>query len=138
MAKYVVDDYKTSSYEKNYKIPLINIIPAVVWSIPLHQKLFPDASWLMMFGICTVFVILYCALCYMPIIAAAPCIAGVIIFTGLFWVFADYIVNDVGRIVVKVGIAGFFGFMEVAVFANATVPWLEKKFSNRPKIKVIK
>ena len=127
MAKYVVEDFKKSSYEKNYKLPLINIIPAIVWSIPVHQKLFPEASWWMTFGLCAVFVILYCALSYMPIIAAIPCIASVIMFSGLFWVFADYIGNDIGRIVMKVLIVVVFGFMELAVFANATVPWLESR-----------
>lgn len=50
MAKYIVEDYKINAYEKNYRIPLVNIIAAIVWSIPLHQKLFPDASWWMTFG----------------------------------------------------------------------------------------
>ena len=45
MAKYIVEETKTTSYEKNYKLPLVNIVPAIVWSIPLHQKLFPDAGW---------------------------------------------------------------------------------------------
>ena len=134
MAKYVVEDFKKSSYEKNYKLPLINIIPAIVWSIPVHQKLFPEASWWMTFGLCAVFVILYCALSYMPIIAAIPCIASVVMFSGLFWVFADYIGNDVGRIVVKVLIVVVFGFMELAVFANATVPWLEGRKGKKPRV----
>ena len=137
MAKYIVEDIKTSSYEKNYKIPMVNIVPAIVWSIPLHQKLFPDASWLVTFGICAAFVILYCVLSYMPIIAAVPWIAGVIIFTGLFWVFADYIGNDVARIIVKILIAAFFGFMELAVFANATIPWLESKNPQKPRVRRI-
>ena len=134
MAKYVVEDFKKSSYEKNYKLPLINSIPAIVWSIPAHQKLFPEASWWMTFGLCGVFVILYCALSYMPIIAAIPCIASVVMFSGLFWVFADYIGNDIGRIVVKVLIVVVFGFMELAVFANATVPWLEGRRGKTPRI----
>ena len=113
---------------------MINIIPAIVWSIPVHQKLFPEASWWMTFGLCAVFVILYCALSYMPIIAAIPCIASVIMFSGLFWVFADYIGNDIGRIVMKVLIVVVFGFMELAVFANATVPWLEGRRGKTPRI----
>ena len=40
MAKYIVTDSYKPSYEKNYKLPLINIVPAVIWSIPFHQKLF--------------------------------------------------------------------------------------------------
>lgn len=137
MAKYIVEDIKTNSYEKNYKIPLINIVPAVVWSIPFHQKLFPDASWWMTFGICAAFVVLYCALSYMPFISAVPCIAGVIIFTALFWVFADYIGNDIARIVVKVVIAAFFGFVELALFANATIPWLDRKNPQTPRVRRI-
>jgi hypothetical protein len=134
MAKYIVEDIKTSSYEKNYKIPLVNMISAIVWSIPLHQKLFPDASWWVTFGVCVAFVIICCALRYMPIIAAAPCIAGMIIFTGLFWVFADYIGNSVFRIIVKIIIVAFFGFMELAVLANATLPWLENRNLKIPRI----
>lgn len=137
MAKYIVEDIKTSSYEKNYKMPLINIIPAVVWSIPLHQKLFPDAGWWMTFGLCAVFVIVYCALTYMPVIAVAPCIAGVIIFTALFWVFADYMGNDIARIVVKVLIAGFFGLLEFTLLINATLPWLERKNPQKPRVRKI-
>lgn len=137
MAKYIVEDFKTNKYNKNYKIPLVNIVPAIVLSIPLHQKLFPDASGWMTFGICVAFVILYCALSYMPIIATAPCIAGVVIFTGLFWVFADYIGNDIARIIVKIVIMAFFGFMELAIFANATIPWLDRKNPQKPRVRRI-
>ncbi|MFR3728300.1 hypothetical protein [Lacrimispora sp.] len=138
MAKYIVEDSYKPSYEKNYKLPLINIIPAVVWSIPVHQKLFPDAGWWATFGLCALFVIVYVTLSYLPIIVAVPGIAGVIIFTALFWVFADYIGNSVVRIIVKILIAAFFGFMELAIFANATVPWLEGKEANKPRIRVEK
>ena len=30
-----------------------------IWSIPLHQKLFPDANWWMTFGLCAAFVVLF-------------------------------------------------------------------------------
>ena len=46
-------------------------------------------------------------------VVIAPGIASVIIFSGLFWVFADYIGNQIVGIIVKVII--------VAIFANATV-----------------
>ena len=95
MAKYIVEDRYKASYEKNYKFPLINIIPAVVWSIPVHQKLFPDAGWWVTFGLCALFVIAYVILSYLPIIVVVPAVASVIIFSGLFWVFADYIGNHV-------------------------------------------
>jgi hypothetical protein len=136
MAKYIVTDSYKPSYEKNYKLPLINIVPAVIWSIPFHQKLFPDAGWWMTFGLCAAFVVVYVALSYFPIIAAVPSIAGVIILTALFWVPADYIGNNVVRIIVKVLIAIICGFVELGIFANATVPWLEGKEANKPRIRV--
>ena len=43
MAKYVIVPDKHEKIEKNYVFPFINIVPAVVWSIPIHQKLFPKA-----------------------------------------------------------------------------------------------
>ena len=136
MAKYIVTDSYKPSYEKNYKLPLINIVPAVIWSIPFHQKLFPDAGWWMTVGLCATFVVVYVALSYFPIIAAVPSIAGVIILTALFWVPADYIGNNVVRIIVKVLIAIVCGFVELGIFANATVPWLEGKEANKPRIRV--
>lgn len=138
MAKYIVTDSYKPSYEKNYKLPLINIVPAVIWSIPFHQKLFPDAVWWMTFGLCTAFVVVYVALSYFPIIAAVPSIAGVIILTPLFWVLADYIGNNVVSIIVKVLIAIVCWFVELGIFANATVPWLEGKEANKPRIRVEK
>ena len=39
MAKYIVEDVKTSKFEKNYKFPLINLIPAIVWCILLFSTL---------------------------------------------------------------------------------------------------
>ena len=92
----------------------------------------------MTFGLCALFVIIYVTLSYLPIIVAVPAVAGVIIFTGLFWLFADYIGNQVARIIVKILIAAFFGLMEFAIFANATVPWLEGKEANKPRIRVEK
>lgn len=138
MAKYIITDSYKPSYEKNYKLPLINMVPAVIWSIPFHQKLFPDAGWWMTFGLCTAFVVVYVALSYFPIIAAVPSIAGVIILTLLFWVPADYIGNNVARIIVKVLIAIVCGFVELGIFVNATVPWLEGKQANKPRIRVEK
>ena len=89
MAKYIVTDSYKPSYEKSYKLPMINIVPAVVWSIPIHQKLFPDASWWMTFGLCLAFVVMYVAVSFIPWVVIAPAVASVIIFSGLFWVFAD-------------------------------------------------
>lgn len=119
-------------------MPMINIIPAIVWSIPFHQKLFPNAGWWLTFGLCAVFVIAYVALSYIPWVVIAPGIASVIIFSGLFWVFADYIGNQIARIIVKVIIVAVFAFVEIAIFANATVPWLEGREANKPRIRVEK
>ena len=45
MAKYIIEDMNTASFEKNFKLLFVNLIPAFVWSIPVHQKLFPDADF---------------------------------------------------------------------------------------------
>lgn len=94
------------------------------------KPLFPNAGWWLTFGLCAVFVIAYVALSYIPWVVIAPGIASVIIFSGLFWVFADYIGNQIVRIIVKVII--------VAIFANATVSWLEGREVNKPRIRVEK
>ena len=112
MAKYIVEERTAPRYEKNYKLPMVNIIPAIVWSIPLHQKLFPDASWWGTLFLCALFVVVYWYLSMKPIIAAIPCVAGVVMFTALFWVFADYIGNAPARIIVKIIILGVFIMIE--------------------------
>lgn len=50
--------------------------------------------------------------------------------------FADYIGNQIVRIIVKVIIVAIFSLLEIAIFANATVPWLESKEANKPRIRV--
>ena len=64
MSKYVIVPDKNEKYQKDYKFPCINIIPAVVWSIPIHQKLFPDAPFwaVALFTIAFIFVYLYVSL----------------------------------------------------------------------------
>ena len=138
MAKYIVEERTALRYEKNYKLPMVNIIPAIVWSIPLHQKLFPDASWWGTLFLCAMFVVVYWYLSMKPIIAAIPCVAGVVMFTALFWVFADYIGNTPARIIVKIIILGVFIMIELCVWINATLPWLESKEANKPRIRVEK
>lgn len=137
MAKYVVDSYKPT-FEKNFKFPLINLIPGIIWSMPLHQKLFPEASGWVTFGLCAAFVVLYLFLSYSPIVAAIPCIAGVVIFTMLAWAPADHIENDVVRIIVKILILAFMVVLEFCVFINATLPWMESKLANKPSIRAEK
>lgn len=117
-------------------MPLINIIPTIVWNIPFRQKLFPDTGWWVTFGLCAAFVVVYVALSYIPWAVLIPGIASVIIFSGLFWVFADYIGNQIVRIIVKVIIVAIFALLEIGIFANATVSWLERKDANKPRIRV--
>lgn len=135
MARYIVEDIKTESFQKNFKLPFVNLIPAFIWSIPLHQKMFPDASWWTTFALCGLFIIAYMVLSFLPIITVAPCVAGVIIFTALAWAPADMIGNNVVRIIVKIVILAFFIMLELCVWINATLPWLERKFPNRPNIR---
>lgn len=40
------------------------------------------------------------------------------------------------RIIVKVIIVAIFAFVEIVIFANATVPWLEGREANKPRIRV--
>lgn len=134
MATYIVQTDNTKRYQKNYGLPLINIIPAVVWSIPFHQKLFPDASFWVTLGLCGLFVLLYVFLSFSPVISAIPCIASVVILTAMFWVFPDTIDNAMVRIIIKIIILAIAIFIEIGIFANATVPWLETKANNKPRI----
>lgn len=69
MAKYIVEETKTSKYEKNFKFPLINLIPAIVWCIPVHQKLSPLAGTMGAFIAVAAFFILYILLSYVPIVS---------------------------------------------------------------------
>lgn len=138
MARYIVEDIKTEGFQKNFMLPFVNLIPAFVWSIPVHQKLFPDADFWITFALCGLFVIAYIALSFLPIITVIPCVAGVIIFTAMAWAPAGMIGNNVVRIIVKVVIIAFFIMLELCVWINSTLPWLERKFPNRPNIRVIK
>lgn len=65
------------------------------------------------------------------------CTCRVIIYTALFWVFANHIGNNVVQIIVKVLIAGFFGLLELALFANSMIPWLESKNPQKPRARRI-
>lgn len=101
MAKYIVEDVKTSKYEKNFKFPLINLIPAIVWSIPVYQKAEPMIGTLGAYGVVAVFFIAYVLLSYVPVIALVPAVAGVIMMTAMLWAPADHIGNNVVRIIVS-------------------------------------
>jgi len=136
MAKYYIQTKSTSNYQKKYGFPLINIIPAIVWSIPLHQKLFPDASFWVTLGLCGLFVLVYVFLSFSPVVSAIPCVASVVMLTAMFWALVDGIDSNIIRGIIKIIILAIAVFVELGIFANALVPWLEKKEAN--KIKVIK
>ncbi len=138
MAKYIVEDVKTSKFEKNYKFPLINLIPAIVWSIPVYQKVSPIFGTLGAYGAVAAFIILFMALSYMPFVAAVPGVAGIIMLTAMLWAPADHIGNNVARVIVKGLIIVFIIMVEFCIWINATLPWLESKEANKPIIRVEK
>lgn len=127
MAKYVIVPDKYEKYEKNYVFPFINIVPAVVWSIPIHQKLFPEAGFWVVALYTVAFIALYLFVSLKPIIAGVPCIAGVVIYTLTIWIPINYIENNVVRIILKGVALVFVILVELAIWTNATLPWLQEK-----------
>ena len=138
MAKYIVEETKTSKYEKNFKFPLINMIPAIVWCIPVHQKLSPLAGTMGAFIAVAAFLMLYVILSYVPIAALAPSVASVVMMTAMLWAPADHIGNNVARIIVKGIILVIMVLIEFCVLINATLPWLERKTATLPRVRKIK
>ena len=137
MAKYIVEETKTSKYEKNFKFPLINLIPAIVWCIPVHQKLSPLAETMGAFIAVAAFFILYVLLSYVPIAALAPGVASVIMMTAMLWAPADHIGNNVARIIVKAVILIIAIMIEFCIVINVTLPWLERKTATPPRVRKI-
>ncbi len=135
MAKYIVEDTKTSKYEKNFKFPLINLIPAIVWCIPVHQKLLPFIGAMGAYIAVAAFFILYILLSYVPIAALAPGVASVIMMTAMLWAPADHIGNSIARIIVKCIILAIMVLIEFCVLINATLPWLERKTATPPRVR---
>ena len=127
MAKYVIVPDKHEKFEKNYVFPFINIVPAVVWSIPIHQKLFPEAGFWIVALYMVAFIALYLYVSLKPIIAGVPCIAGVVIYTLTIWIPINYIENNVVRIILKGVALVFVILVELAIWTNATLPWLQEK-----------
>lgn len=127
MAKYVIVPDKHEKFEKNYVFPFINIVPAVVWSIPIHQKLFPEAGFWIVALYTVAFIALYLYVSLKPIIAGVPCIAGVVIYTLTIWIPINYIENNVVRIILKGVALVFVILVELAIWTNATLPWLQEK-----------
>ena len=137
MAKYIVEETNRSKYEKNFKFPMINLIPAIVWCIPVHQKLSPLAGTMGAFIAVAAFFMLYVLLSYVPIAALAPGVASVIMMTAMLWAPADHIGNNVARIIMKGIIFAIMVFIELCVLINATLPWLERKTATPPIVRKI-
>ena len=135
MAKYIVEETNRSKYEKNFKFPMINLIPAIVWCIPVHQKLSPLAGTMGAFIAVAAFFILYVLLSYVPIVALVPGVASVIMMTAMLWAPADHIGNNVARIIVKGIILAIMVLIEFCVLINATLPWLERKTATPPRVR---
>lgn len=74
MARYIVQESNTKPYIRNDKMPLINFIPAIVWTVPIYQKVSPIMDGWITFTICAVFLALYVFLSYKPLMAVAPCV----------------------------------------------------------------
>ena len=136
MAKYVIEETKTSKYEKNFKFPLINLISAIVWCIPVHQKLSPLVGTMGAYIAVAVFLVLYVLLSFVPIAAVAPGIASVIMMTAMLWPPADHIGNNVVRVIVKEIILVIIVLIEFCILINATLPWLQSK-TNKPVIRKV-
>jgi hypothetical protein len=134
MAKYVIMPDKREKYQKDYKFPCINIIPAFVWSIPIHQKLFSEAPFWAVALLTIAFIFVYLYVSLTPIIAAAPCIASVVMFTTMAWVPLDGVGNNMARSILKIVALVVIIVIEFAIWGNATLPWLESK-TNKPTIK---
>ena len=137
MAKYIVEETNRSKYEKNFKFPMINLIPAIVWCIPVHQKISPLAGTMGAFIAVAAFFMLYVLLSYVPIAALAPGVASVIMMTAMLWAPADHIGNNVARIIVKGIILAIMVLIEFCVLINATLPWVERKTATPPRIRKI-
>lgn len=137
MAKYIVEETKTSKYEKNFKFQMINLIPAIIWCIPVHQKMTSIIGTAGAYGVVAAFFVLYILLSYVPIVALAPGIASVIMLTGLFWAPADHIGNNVVRIIIKGIILLIMVLIEFCVLINATLPWLERKTATPPRVRKV-
>jgi len=46
-------------YKKDYGIPIINILPAIVWSIPMAQFISPRIGDGISFCLCMIFIFAY-------------------------------------------------------------------------------
>ena len=134
MAKYRVLNKTTGTYKPEIKLAFLNLLAGVIWAIPFVQNIFPNVSGIVGLGIGLVFAIVYVVISFMPVISIVPCVAAGIIYTTILWGFADAIGHDVVRIIVKIVVLLLVILVEFSVFGNATLEWLQYKFSEPPRI----
>jgi hypothetical protein len=136
MSHYEIVPDGHKPYQKDYKIPMINLVPAFVWGIPLHQKLYPNAPTWLVVALTAAFMFIYALLSLTPIIAAAPCVGSVIILTGMIWAPMDHIGNNVLRIILKIAAMVLMILLQFGIFMNATIPWIDEK-TYKPTIRKV-
>ena len=134
MARYIVLNKSTGTYKPEIKLAFLNLVAGVIWAIPFVQKLFPGVNGIAGLGIGFVFTIAYIVVSFIPVISIVPCVAAGIIYTAILWGFADAIGHDVIRIIIKIVVLLLVILVEFSVFGNATLEWLQYKFSEPPRV----
>lgn len=137
MAKYVVLDSKTETFEPSYKLPIVNLLAALVCSIAFMQKVFPSVDGVKSLLIGAMFIIVYYCVCLIPICSIVPAVVSGIIYAVMFWALADKIGSDVIRFIVKAFMLIIDVFIEFMVIVNSTLRWLQYKFPAKPRSRVI-
>lgn len=137
MAKYVVLDSKTETFEPSYKLPIVNLLAALVCSIAFMQKVFPSVDGMKSLLMGVVFIIIYYCVCLIPLCSIVPAVVSGIIYAVMFLALADKIGSDVIRFIVKALILIIDVFIEFMVIVNSTLRWLQYKFPVKPKVRVL-
>lgn len=121
MGKIIVVQKKQGKSDQMSMMPLINIVAAMIWAIPLSQYFLEQQSGMTRFLICAAFVVVYMVCNFLRFISIAPCIASTIIYVNMLWALFAGIEADLTRTIIKVIIAAFIGLLELAIFINATL-----------------
>lgn len=124
MATYYIfkkNDGVSGSRGSSSMIPMINAIPALIYSVVIRQHFLPDIAGWQKFGICALIFLVYMVISFLPFVSLITNIVSTIMFVGMIWVLIDKIDSNVVRIVVKAITAGFVGLLELAIFADMTI-----------------
>ncbi|MCR4782150.1 MAG: hypothetical protein K5851_05350 [Lachnospiraceae bacterium] len=134
MSKYIVEEDKHERYQKNLEIPLLNTLAAIIWSIVVFQKVVPFVGKSKAYAIAIAFIVLFVYLSYKPIISILPCIASGVAYTMSLWLIPGLVSNVILKIILKIVFLIFVIMVELTIFGNATIPWLEEKTARPPRI----